>query len=166
MGLTMTRGEHLKRILSLLAPYKLKQVQTFLCMIVNVALGLLLPLILRFLIDDVIKEKRADLLAPLVFVKLPKETAGTFMRAAFPVYYLVLAGVTAIAALLAGMRAEAWALWFVVALFLILRFWLIPGLDRVRGKDQPAFARLHRLSVAANAVQLVVLILVAIRLTA
>lgn len=42
-------------------------------------------------------------LAPLAFAGLPAETAGGFMRTAFPVYYAVLAGDTVLAALrLAG----------------------------------------------------------------
>lgn len=102
--------------------------------------------------------------APLAFARLPAETAGGFMRAAFPVYYAVLAGVTAVAALLAGTRPEALALWLVAAMFLGLRVLLVPALERVRGRDRRAFSRLHRLSVAANAVQMVLLILAALRL--
>jgi hypothetical protein len=102
--------------------------------------------------------------APLVFAKLPRETAGTFMRAAFPVYYLVLAGVTAIAAALATTRPAALALWLAALLFLGLRFWLVPALDRVRGKDEAAFKHLHRLSVIVNALQMILLAGAALRL--
>lgn len=105
-------------------------------------------------------------LAPLVFAKLPRETAGSFMRAAFPVYYLALAVVSLLAALLAGTRVEAVALWLVAAGFLLMRFWLVPALDRVRGKDEAAFRRLHRLSVAVNAAQMILLIIAALRLSA
>lgn len=105
-------------------------------------------------------------LAPLVFAKLPRETAGSFMRAAFPVYYLALAVVSLLAALLAGTRVEAVALWLVAAGFLLMRFWLVPALDRVRGKDDAGFRRLHRLSVVVNAAQMILLIAAALRLAA
>lgn len=104
--------------------------------------------------------------APLVFAKLPRETAGPFMRAAFPVYYSVLAGASAIAALLAGMGADGIALWLVMALFLAMRFWLVLALDRVRGTDEAAFKRLHRLSVIVNAAQMILLVFAALRLAA
>ena len=97
--------------------------------------------------------------APLVFAKLPRETAGTFMRSAFPVYYLVLAVVCAVAALLAGTRLEAVLLWVVVVAFLLMRFWLVPALDRVRGRNETTFRRLHRISVIVNAAQTVLLLL-------
>jgi hypothetical protein len=103
-------------------------------------------------------------MAPLVFAKLPRETAGAFMRAAFPVYYLVLAGLAALSAALAATRPEALALWLAALLFVGMRFWLVPALDRVRGKDEAAFARLHRLSVVVNLVQMILLAGAALRL--
>lgn len=104
--------------------------------------------------------------APLVFLKLPAETAGGFIRQLFPVYYLVLAAATALAALLTGASWEAAILWLVAALFLALRYGLIPALDRTREKNRAAFARLHRLSVVVNAVQMLLLAGVALRLAA
>jgi subfamily B ATP-binding cassette protein MsbA len=73
----MTRGRNLRRILKLLRPYRTKQAITFIVMIANVGLGLLLPLIIRYLIDEVIGGERPDLLLPLVLVAL-----GVFAAAA------------------------------------------------------------------------------------
>jgi len=74
----MSRSENISRILSLLRPYRTKQIETFLSMVAAIVLSLLLPLVLRFLIDDVIGKKRADLLIPLVLV-----TLGIFAASAF-----------------------------------------------------------------------------------
>lgn len=104
--------------------------------------------------------------APLVFAKLPREAAGSFMRAAFPVYYVVLAVASAIAALCAGLGAAGIALWSVTAAFLLMRFWLVPALDRARGKDEPAFKRLHGLSMIVNLAQMALLLFAALRLAA
>ena len=102
--------------------------------------------------------------APLVFARLPAETAAAFIRQLFPVYYLVLAVVAGIATPLAGLRIEGAALAAVAVAFLALRFLLIPALDRVRERDKAAHARLHRLSVMINFIQMAVLAVVAVRL--
>jgi hypothetical protein len=104
--------------------------------------------------------------APLVFARLPRETAGQLMRAAFPVYYVVLAATSAVAALLAGLGSAGIALWIVTAAFLLMRFWLVPALDRARGKNEPAFKRLHGLSMIVNLAQMALLLFAALRLAA
>jgi len=65
------------RIISLIKPYKIKQVETLILMTCGIILTLLLPLVLRFFIDDVIGKKRVDLLAPVVLI-----TLGIFVAAA------------------------------------------------------------------------------------
>lgn len=111
------------------------------------------------------------IVAPLVFQSLPADKAGSFLRAFFPRYYLwglALAVIAAIAAL-----ATTWVntlLCIVVAtLFVYARNWLMPRINRSRdaaldGDTQAStrFERLHRLSVAINMVQLVVLLVVAV----
>ncbi|MDJ0893034.1 MAG: DUF4149 domain-containing protein [Gammaproteobacteria bacterium] len=105
-------------------------------------------------------------LAPLVFIKLPPETAGSFIRQVFPWYYLSMAATTLIAltALLfvPGMMAALGALLtaMVLAGFVIARQVLMPKINRARDAmlagDQaagPRFNRLHRLSVMINACQ-------------
>jgi ABC-type bacteriocin/lantibiotic exporter with double-glycine peptidase domain len=62
----MTTRENIARMFKLLRPYRGKQVQTLFFMIAAIVLSLVLPLILKFLIDDVIGKKRPDLLVPLV----------------------------------------------------------------------------------------------------
>lgn len=62
----MTTRANLARIFRLLRPYRGKQVQTLLSMMAAVVLSLFLPLIIRYLIDDVIGKKQSHLLFPLV----------------------------------------------------------------------------------------------------
>lgn len=106
-------------------------------------------------------------MAPLVFRTLAPETAAGFMRAAFPVYYRLMAALTGAAAVLAWPRVEALPLLAVCAAFVLLWLFLLPNVNRYRdGKaaGEPAaiaaFGRLHRLSVIINLAQLVILLAV------
>jgi hypothetical protein len=101
--------------------------------------------------------------SPLVFVKLPMETAGPFMRSLFPWYFLVVAGLFALAAaalaffhpglaLLAGAMA---------VLGLLNHQVLMPRINRARdallagdATAEKTFDKLHRKSVGINLLQL------------
>ncbi|MFH1220485.1 MAG: ABC transporter ATP-binding protein [Candidatus Eisenbacteria bacterium] len=76
----MTTRQNLGRIFALLRPYRAKQIQTLFSMIAGIALSLLLPLVLKFLVDDVITKRRADLLVPLVLVTLVIFAGGAFFN--------------------------------------------------------------------------------------
>ena len=113
--------------------------------------------------------------APLVFAKLPASTASAFIRQLFPVYYLVMAGLTAFAALATTRvsSADALVLTAVSAGFLYGRIGLLPRIDQARERanagDAPAatrFRRLHRAGTVLNALQLVAVASALIRLVA
>jgi hypothetical protein len=101
--------------------------------------------------------------SPLVFVKLPGETAGPFIRQVFPWYFLAVAIVFALAALALapaypGLALLAGAMALLGALN---RQVLMPRINRSRDRmlagDVAArrpFDRLHRASVGINLVQL------------
>jgi hypothetical protein len=115
----------------------------------------------------------AGIFAPLVFVKLPMETAGGFIRQVFPVYYLA-GGTAAAAGGLLALPDRPWdglALLAVATGFAVARQGLMPRInaerDRELGGEAAAgrrFARLHRLSVALNGLQLAVASVVLVRL--
>lgn len=115
----------------------------------------------------------AGVMAPLVFAKLPVPIARAFIRQVFPVYYLVMAGATALAALLATQiaQADAVVLATVSTGFLYGRMGLLPRLDQARShvsagdpSAEMRFRRLHRGSTVLNAVQLVGVTVTLIRL--
>ena len=112
----------------------------------------------------------AFVFAPLVFMKLPGEVAGGFIRQVFPVYYRVFAALSAFAALTAWGHVEALVLGAVAAGFLFAWLWLMPRInaasDASRGNPAAAgrFGRLHRLSVAINAGQMITVLVAFIRL--
>jgi hypothetical protein len=115
----------------------------------------------------------AAVIAPLVFAKLPGPTASAFIRQVFPIYYLVMAGASALAAVLATQieQADAVVLATVSIGFLYGRLGLLPRLDQARGhvqagdpSAQERFRRLHRGSTVLNAVQLVGVTVTLIRL--
>ena len=113
------------------------------------------------------------ILAPLLFRRLGVETAATFMRGAFPVYYKVMAALTGLAAALVYYRGEALVLAATCALFVLGWLFLLPLVERQRAGraagDEAAtraFRRLHRMSVFVNMAQIVVLLVVFMRLAA
>lgn len=101
-------------------------------------------------------------MAPLIFSKLPMDTAGGFIRQVFPVYYLVMAITTGIAALL-SLFGHAWLgviLVLTSAGFIVARQALMPTINRLRDAELqgdtaagPRFNRLHRASVWLNGAQ-------------
>ncbi len=105
-------------------------------------------------------------MAPLVFTKLPFDTAGAFIRQVFPWYYLTM-GVTTLAALLALLLgARGTAIWqialtaLVLAGFVYARQILMPMINRARDAELAGdtaaagrFKRLHRVSVIINGLQ-------------
>jgi hypothetical protein len=108
----------------------------------------------------------SSVMAPLIFTKLPAETAGAFIRAVFPWYYLTLGATTLVAllALLPGIAGstiwEAVLTAGVLVGFLYSRQVLMPRINEARdaelaGEQDAArrFQRLHRASVAVNAIQ-------------
>ncbi|MDX1710058.1 MAG: DUF4149 domain-containing protein [Rhodovibrionaceae bacterium] len=118
----------------------------------------------------------AFVFAPLVFRTLPAEAAGRLIRQVFPVYYRV-SGATALAAgVLALPGAAPWAgavLLVIAALFAVARQGLMPRINALRDRELQGdakagarFARLHRLSVAINMVQLLLAVVLALILIA
>ena len=105
----------------------------------------------------------ALVMVPLIFAKLPEGTRDEFLRAVFPVYYLVMAAVAFLAAVLTypGQPTDGGLLMLVAFGFIAARQVLMPRINDVRaGKaaGDPAatrtFDNLHRLSVYLNAAQL------------
>lgn len=110
-------------------------------------------------------------MAPVVFRALPREDAAALMRAAFPVYYRVMMIAMLLAALLIYYRIEAVWLAGVAVVFIACDIGIRPRLDPLRearaAGDEAAgtaFARLHRLSVILNFIQLAVVLIVFFRL--
>ena len=94
-------------------------------------------------------------MTPLVFSQLPAETAGPFIRAAFPRYYLFVVIASAIAALGLLIRGNPWyALVAVLVAGVTIWLWVewLPHLNALRDAgNHDEFARGHRLSVGVNA---------------
>ncbi|NKB55385.1 MAG: DUF4149 domain-containing protein [Alphaproteobacteria bacterium] len=109
--------------------------------------------------------------APSVFRFLPREDAAVFMRSLFPTYFLALAFVSLIPALvlltIASYRPEALAMLAVSLLFFAQRGILLPVLNRSReaGREKRASA-LHRASVLIHLVQWLVVTGTLVRLAA
>ncbi|MGX9966361.1 DUF4149 domain-containing protein [Roseomonas sp. F4] len=106
----------------------------------------------------------AAVLAPLVFRLLPAEQAGRFLRGIFPRYYLWVLGTSAAAAvaLFPLSKLDSGIMAAIAALTFWLRQVLMPRInalsDQAKAGDaeaQRGFAFAHRLSVAANLLQLV-----------
>lgn len=104
--------------------------------------------------------------APLTFIKLEAAVASLFIRALFPVYYLVImlcGAVAAISFAIIDRPIAATAMAIVAAMAVLTRQGMIPRLDALRaakdaGDEKAArgFKALHRVSVVINLVQLVI----------
>ncbi len=119
----------------------------------------------------------AAVYAPLVFIKLDAATAGAFIRAVFPVYYLAMGTASLAAAVLLAVGTTHGALDVAVmgctcALFWVARQALMPRINRARDRRESdpgaraRFERLHRLSVAINALQLLAVLVLLARFVA
>ncbi|MEM1383450.1 MAG: DUF4149 domain-containing protein [Pseudomonadota bacterium] len=103
--------------------------------------------------------------SPLIFVKLPAEVAGPFIRQVFPWYFLVVAALAGIAGMGLLMAAPIWgvALLAMAGLGLLNRQVLMPRINILRDQQLAgnkaagrSFDRLHKLSVGINLVQMLV----------
>ncbi len=112
-------------------------------------------------------------MAPLIFTQLEEGTAGRFIRAVFPWYYIVLAKLSGIAAILLFRPAplEAGIMLGIMSLALFSRQLLMPRINHYRdlglqgdARAEARFNALHRGSVVINMVQLVGVTLVLILL--
>ena len=105
-------------------------------------------------------------MAPLVFTRLPAETAGTFIRALFPWYYLTMGATSLVALGALALGASQMASWaagltaLVLLGFIYVRQFLMPMINRARDAELAGdseagarFSRLHRSSVVINALQ-------------
>jgi hypothetical protein len=106
----------------------------------------------------------SGVVAPLIFTKLEEVTAGRFVRSIFPWYYLVIAGLSLLAAAaLSAIRPLEAAVMGIIALGAVFaRQILMPRINDYRDrmvegdkKAEKSFARLHRLSVWINGIQLI-----------
>ncbi len=111
----------------------------------------------------------AVVVAPTVFRALDARHAGAFLRRLFPVYYVFGAGMAAAAAI--ALLPVAWEAALVLAVvaagFVFARQGLMPRINAYRDAElagdaaaKVPFARLHRLSVAINLAQMILVALV------
>ena len=105
--------------------------------------------------------------APTVFQALPAEQAALFLRKLFPRYYLsLIIASTAGGALWLGAQPLASGVCLLIAVSTLwIRQWLVPRINALRDRELSGdvsageeFARLHRLSVVINMVQLLALL--------
>ncbi len=112
------------------------------------------------------------IMAPLVFTRLDMATAGRFIRATFPRYYLYVLISSAVAAL-ALWATDGWSA-AGLSVIAVSTIWLREGLmrriNRLRDAELAgdatagaAFARAHRLSVLINQAQLLAALAVVVR---
>ena len=105
--------------------------------------------------------------APSVFQALPTEQAGLFLRKLFPRYYLslIIGSMTASLLWLGTQLLASSVCLLITVSTLWIRQWLVPRINALRDRELSGdvsagkeFARLHRLSVAINMLQLLALL--------
>tara|TARA_R110002110_G_scaffold156084_6_gene350971 strand:- start:1330 stop:1758 length:429 start_codon:yes stop_codon:yes gene_type:complete len=116
----------------------------------------------------------ALVVTPVIFTALQPDASGVLIRKMFPVYYLYMGVLSALATLTVTFthEVEAVVLAAVAGLFWLSRQILMPRIDAVREQKRaeesgPAafsFKRLHRLSVAINLLQILAVLTVLVRI--
>ena len=106
----------------------------------------------------------AFFMAPLIFIKLPATTAGSFIREVFPWYYLVLALLSlALGIFLITLSYELLALLITFNFlgFVFARQILMPKINEYRDASEDSiFKLLHKISVFLNSFQLLLVLIV------
>jgi hypothetical protein len=104
--------------------------------------------------------------APMVFNTLPIDHAGAFLRALFPVYFLLNGLVAALAAAFAGGGSPAVLFLLAAALMIAVRFGAIPIINSARDgmltgdvAAKQRFHRWHGATVVVNIVEMCLLCL-------
>ena len=93
---------------------------------------------------------QSAVLAPLVFSQLKDGSSGPFLRALFPRFFLILAGLRLATALSSyfGDFSRGAILGCIALVLALVAYLLIPGTNRARDEGRPAaFKRLHLASV-------------------
>ena len=93
---------------------------------------------------------QSAVLAPLVFSQLKDGSSGPFLRALFPRFFLILAGLSLATALSSyfGDFSRGAILGYIALVFALVAYVLIPGTNRARDEGRTAaFKRLHLASV-------------------
>ena len=113
--------------------------------------------------------------APLVFIKLGKETGGRFIREVFPVYYVAMGATSIATAVLlafasAARGVDALAMACIGIVFFLARFAMLPIINRNREAGlagdiaaKKRFDALHRVSVIVNLAQMLAVLAVLVR---
>jgi hypothetical protein len=109
-------------------------------------------------------------MAPLVFLHLPLDVAGPFIRTAFPWYYGFCAGSAGVVAVGFLLRKE-WLTLLVPLAMIGVTGWLwqdqLPALDALRAAgDTAGFAKAHRLAVWLNGGELAAAAMLLVRVGA
>ena len=114
----------------------------------------------------------AVFMTPLVFAKLERPVAAEFLRDVFPIYYQVMAILAVLSALPICYRMEAAVLAGMAVLFVVIKMFLLPVINRARDlrDDGDAvgaarFSKLHRVSVLINLAQMMTVFWIFLRLT-
>jgi hypothetical protein len=105
-------------------------------------------------------------IAPTAHKFLPTAQSGPYIRKLFPIYYIIngalaLGSLIAIASL-GVFNAIFYANVIIFVLFAFCYFYLMPGINKQKVKNNRAFKILHGSSIAINFVQIILLISITI----
>jgi Domain of unknown function (DUF4149) len=97
--------------------------------------------------------------APTIFMVLPPEWSGAYVRKFFPKYFLFLGVTSAIAAALHSLPAAQISLAACAVVFFFSVFWLTPRINTARDSGQEStFKVLHYSSVGLNLIVLMAMV--------
>jgi len=108
------------------------------------------------------------IITPTIFKFLPAVQAGLYVRKLFPIYYIfngtiVLISSIAIASL-GVFNLIFYSNVIILTLFILSYFYLMPQINKAKGKNNNKFKILHTGSVLINSIQILLLVYVTVLL--
>jgi Domain of unknown function (DUF4149) len=108
------------------------------------------------------------IITPTIFRFLPAAQAGLYVRKLFPIYYIFNGSIVLISAIAISSLGVFNPIFYsnviVLSLFIVNYFYLMPAINKAKGKNNKKFKILHTASVASNSIQILLLVYIVILL--
>lgn len=108
------------------------------------------------------------IITPTIFKFLPVAQAGLYVRKLFPIYYIFNGSIVLISSIAIASLGVFNPIFYsnviILALFLLSYFYLMPEINKAKGKNNKKFKIYQNVSVVINSIQILLLIYVTVLL--
>jgi len=101
------------------------------------------------------------IITPTIFKFLPSVQAGQYVRKIFPIYYIFNGSIVLISGIAIACLGVFNPIFYcnviIFLLFIVSYFYLMPEINKAKGKNNKKFKTLHNASVVVNIIQILLL---------